>query len=98
MEEEERAVPSILLVHDGELADVGQLLEELDLGFDESSPHGTGAEAYAHAPVVVATPWDRRRVVPAPARRATPGIRCPVFSRPGRGSAIGIRAARSGAA
>ncbi len=47
---------AILLVHGGELADVRELLDELGLGFAESSPRTTDLQDYRDASVVLATP------------------------------------------
>ena len=52
---------AILLVHGGELADVRELLDELGLGFAESSPRTTDLQDYRDASVVLApkhTPWN----------------------------------------
>lgn len=47
---------AILLIHDGELADVRELLDDLGLGFAESTPRTTDAEDYRSASVVISTP------------------------------------------
>ncbi len=47
---------AILLIHDGELADVRQLLDELGLGFVESSPKTAGLQDDLAASVVLASP------------------------------------------
>ncbi len=47
---------AILLVHAGELADVRQLLDALELGFVESTPAATSVDAYGTAAIVVSGP------------------------------------------
>ena len=45
-----------LIVHDGELADVCQLLSELGLGFTETPARVGDVSAYYSAPLVIASP------------------------------------------
>ena len=47
---------TMLLIHDGELADVRELLDELGLSFKESRPRTTEDDDYRVAPIVIATP------------------------------------------
>lgn len=52
----EAPAATTLLIHDGELADVRDLLDELGLGFAESAPADTRIEDYLDAQLVVSTP------------------------------------------
>jgi hypothetical protein len=52
----EAAGTPMLLIHDGELADVRELLDELGLGFSEASPQTVQDADYRTAPIVIATP------------------------------------------
>lgn len=47
---------TMLLIHDGELADVRELLDELGLGFSESTPRAVSTDAYLNAPILISTP------------------------------------------
>ena len=47
---------AILLIHDGELADVREILDELGLGFAESNSRTTALDDYLEASVVLSTP------------------------------------------
>ncbi len=47
---------TILLIHDDELADVREMLDELGLGFEESTPLRTSSEDYLNATIVISGP------------------------------------------
>jgi hypothetical protein len=47
---------TILLIHDGELADVRDLLDELGLGYDETAPNRVDPDQARKAQIVISTP------------------------------------------
>ncbi len=60
---------TILLIHDDELADVRETLDELGLGFKESTPLRTSSEDYLNAKIVISGP----RFLLDPAQAGDPG-------------------------
>ena len=60
---------TILLIHDDELADVREMLDELGLGFEESTPLRTSSEDYRNAKIVISGP----RFLLDPAQAGDPG-------------------------